>query len=99
MGPNTTRAEAPDNNTVKITLSSPNSGLFNGIAENRTMLMPKEMDDVGYNDPMKLGGIGPWQMAEFTKDVRERFKRFDGYSSFRPNEPWFDEVVLNIIPD
>lgn len=99
MVKNLLKAEAIDATTVKLTLSAPNSGLFNGLAENRVMLMPKEMDDIGYGDPMKFGSIGPWQMAEFTKDVRQRFKRFDGYDGFRKGEPWFDEFVMEAIPD
>lgn len=99
MVKNLVKAEAVDNTTVKVTLSAPNSGLFSGLAENRVMLMPKEMDDIGYSDPMKFGGIGPYQMAEYTKDVRERYKRFDGYSNFRKDEPWFDEFAQPTIPD
>jgi peptide/nickel transport system substrate-binding protein len=97
MVQNILKAEAVDKATVKVTLSSPNSGLFAGVSENRTVLMPKEMDEVGFNDPMKLAGIGPYQMAEFKKDQVIRFKRADGY--FRPGEPSFDEVVMPAIPD
>ena len=99
MVQNITHATAVDPYTVKVTLSKPNSSFFNGVGENRTMLMPKEMDDIGYNDPMKFAGVGPFQMAEFTKDVRERFTRFDGYAGFRPNEPSFDELDMLVIPD
>ncbi|MEI6665747.1 MAG: ABC transporter substrate-binding protein [Chloroflexota bacterium] len=99
MVQNLVKAEAVDATTVKVTLSSPNSAFFKGVADTRVMLMPKEMDDIGFSDPMKFGGIGAFQMAEYTKDVRERFKRFDGYSGFRGNEPWFDESVLTAIPD
>ena len=94
---NLTKAEAVDKTTVKVTLSSPNSGLFAGMSENRTVLMPKEMDTVGYNDPMKFGSMGAYQMAEFKKDQVVRFKRFDSYH--RQGEPSFDEFVLTAIPD
>lgn len=97
MVQNIVKAEAVDKTTVKVTLSSPNSGLFAGMSENRTVLMPKEMDEIGYNDPMKMGGIGAYQISKFTKDREIRFKRFDNY--FRPNEPIMDEAVLQAIPD
>jgi len=97
MVQNILKAEAVDKTTVKVTLSSPNSGLFAGVSENRTVLMPKEMDEVGFNDPMKFGGIGPYQMAEFKKDQTIRFKKYDQY--FRQGEPSFDEVVMPAIPD
>jgi ABC-type transport system substrate-binding protein len=97
MVQNIVKAEAVDKTTVKVTLSSPNSGLFAGISENRTMLMPKEMDDIGYKDPMKFGSMGPFQMADFKKDQAISFKKFTGY--YRPNEPSFDDLVLQAIPD
>lgn len=99
MVANIVKAVAVDPLTVKVTLSRPNSGFFSGIAENRTMLMPKEMDDIGYSNSMKFGGIGPFQMAEYTKDVRVRYTRFAGYSNFRANEPSFDEYAQIVIPD
>ena len=97
MVQNLTKAEAVDKYTVKVTLSSPNSGLFAGMSENRTNLMPKEMDDVGFNDPMKFGGIAAFQMADFKKDQVESYKRFDNY--FRPGEPHFDAFAQISIPD
>jgi peptide/nickel transport system substrate-binding protein len=97
MVQNIMKAEAVDKTTVKVTLSAPNSGLFAGISENRTVLMPKEADDIGYSDPMKLGSMGAYQITEFKKDQSEKFKRFDGY--FRTGEPSMDEAVLQVVPD
>jgi ABC-type transport system substrate-binding protein len=97
MVQNIQKAEATDKNTVKVTLSSPNSAFFAGISENRTMLMPKEMDDIGYKDPMKFGSMGPFQMGGIRKDQDETFDKFPGY--FRPGEPSFDKAVLLAIPD
>jgi peptide/nickel transport system substrate-binding protein len=99
MVQNITKAEAVDKHTVKVTLSAPNSGFFAGVSENRTPLMPKEMDDIGFNDPIKFGGIGPFQIAEFKKDQIQRFKAFREYESFRPGEPSFDETVIQTVPD
>ena len=99
MVQNITKAEAIDPLTVRVTLAAPNSAFFAGIGENRTMLMPREMDDIGYSDPMKFGSMGPYQITEVVKDVRTRYKRFDGYSNFRAGEPWFDEFVNPSIPD
>src|SRR6185369_6296076 len=64
MVQNMVKAEAVDATTVKVTLSSPNSAFFKGVADTRVMLMPKEMDDIGFNDPMKFASMGPFQMAE-----------------------------------
>ena len=94
---NILKAEAVDKATVKVTLSSPNSGLFAGVSENRTVMMPKEMDDIGYANPMKFGGIGAYQITDFKKDQVIKYKKNDAY--FRPGEPSFDEYVMLAIPD
>ncbi len=97
MVANIVKAEAVDPLTVKVTLSKPNSGLFNGLVENRVETMPKEMDDVGYSDPLKLGGVGPFVMTEFKKDQRVLYKKHDQY--FRKGEPYLDGYEVIVVPD
>ncbi len=97
MVANMTKADAVDAQTVKVTLSRPNSAFFNGLTENRTPMMPKEILDVGFKDPMKWGGIGPFQISGWQDAVHMTYRRFDQY--FRPNEPSFDSVVFQVIPD
>ncbi len=99
MVQNIVKAEAVDPLTVKVTLSKPNSAFFNGIMENRTPLMPKEMDDVGFKDPLKMAGIGAYQVAEFVNDQRHVFKKNPRYAEFRPGEPYFDEFCEISVPD
>ncbi len=99
MVQNITKAEAIDPLTVKVTLSRPNSAFFNGIMENRTCLMPKEMDDIGFKDPLKMAGIGAFQVAEWVNDQKTMFKRNPRYGEFRPNEPYFDEFREIVVPD
>ena len=60
MVANITKAEAVDPLTVKVTLSRPNSAFFNGLMENRVPVMPKEVIDIGFKDPLKIGGTGPF---------------------------------------
>ena len=96
---NMTKAEAVDPLTVKVTLSKPNSAFFNGIMENRTCLMPKEMDDIGYKDPTKSAGIGAYQISEWVDDQRMVFKRNPLYTQFRPGEPHFNEFRQIVVPD
>lgn len=97
MVANITKAEAVDAQTVKVTLSRPNSAFFNGLTENRTPMMPKEILDVGFKDPMKWGGIGAFQISGWQDGVHMTYKKFDQY--FRPNEPSFDSTVFQVIPD
>ena len=94
-----TKAEAVDPLTVKVTLSKPNSAFFNGLMENRTPLMPKEMDDIGFTDPLKMAGIGPYQVVEWVKDQKTFFKKNPRYAEFRSGEPYFDEFREIVVPD
>jgi ABC-type transport system substrate-binding protein len=94
-----TKAEAVDPLTVKVTLSKPNSAFFNGLMENRTPLMPKEMDDIGFGDPLKMAGIGAYQVYEWVKDQKTGFKKNPRYAEFRPGEPYFDEFRQIVVPD
>lgn len=93
------KAQAVDPLTVKITLSKPNSAFFNGVMENRTCLMPREMDEIGYKDPMKTAGIGAFQMADWAEDQRMVFKKNPRYGEFRPGEPHFNDFRVIVVPD
>ena len=94
---NLVKAEVVDKSTVKVTLSKPNSAFFNSLSNPRMMTMPKEMDDVGFKDPMKFAGIGPWELAEYQNDVRVRFTRNKEF--VLRHEAWFDEVRWEGIAD
>jgi ABC-type transport system substrate-binding protein len=96
---NLTKAQAVDPLTVKVTLSKPNSGFFSGLTENRVPFMPREMDDIGYTEPMKMAGIGPYEVTEWVTDVRTVFNRHPRYPEFRANEPYFDTYRSVSIPD
>lgn len=96
---NIEKAQAVDVSTVKITLSKPNSAFFNGVMENRTCLMPREMDDIGFKDPMKTAGIGAFQVSEWVEDQRMVFKKNPLYAQFRPGEPHFAEFRQIVVPD
>ena len=89
--------EVVDKNTVKVTMSKVNSAFLNGITEIRNVMMPKEMVEIGFKDPMKFGGMAPFQIAESIEGTRQSYNRFEGY--YRPNEPHFDKIVQTVIPD
>jgi peptide/nickel transport system substrate-binding protein len=94
---NLVKAEAVDKLTVKVTLSRPNSSFFNGLMDTRVPFAPREMDDIGWNDPLKMAGIGPFQVTEWVKDQKMSYKKYDRY--FRSGEPSFDEFRYQIVPD
>jgi ABC-type transport system substrate-binding protein len=99
MVANIQKAEAVDPMTVKVTLSKPNSAFFNGLMENRVPFMPREVDDIGFTDPMKLASYGPFYVTEWVTDVRTVFQKNPRYAEFRPNEPHFDSYRTIAIPD
>jgi ABC-type transport system substrate-binding protein len=91
------KVEAVDPNTVKVTMAKPNSGFLNGITEIRNVMMPKEIVGIGFKDPMKFGGMGPFMITEYQEGVREVYSRHDGY--WQKDQPYFDKVVQVAIPD
>jgi ABC-type transport system substrate-binding protein len=99
MVANITKAEAVDPLTVKVTLSRPNNAFFNGLMENRVPFMPREVVDIGFRDPTKLAGTGPFYVTEYIDNQRETYKEHPRYAEFRPNEPYFDTVSRIVVPD
>jgi peptide/nickel transport system substrate-binding protein len=94
-----TKATAVDPLTVRVTLSKPNSAFFNGLWDTRVPFMPREMDDIGYTDRMKMASMGPFYPVEWVNDVRTRFAKNPRYTEFRQGEPHFDEFKTIAIPD
>jgi ABC-type transport system substrate-binding protein len=99
MVTNISKAEAVDDLTVKVTLSRPNNAFFIGLTENRMPFMPKEVVDVGFKDPLKLAGTGPFMMSKFDPATGATYVKNPRYGEFRPNEPYFDSRQQIIIPD
>ena len=99
MVANIQKAEAVDKETVKVTLSRPNNAFFNGLMENRVPFSPKETGDIGFKDPMKLAGTGPFQITKWDNDKGSSYKKNPRYGEFRPNEPYFDTWNKIVIPD
>jgi len=91
------RAEAVDKSTVRITMKEPTSTFFKGLTEIRNQLMPKEVVEIGFGDPMKLAGFGPFMLTEFQPNVRETYTKHEGY--YRKGEPYFDKLQRIVVPD
>ena len=72
---------------------------FNGLTENRVPFMPKEVVDIGFKDPLKLAGTGPFQVTEWVTDQKTNFKAHPRYAEFRPNEPYFATTNQIVVPD
>jgi ABC-type transport system substrate-binding protein len=92
-----TKFEAVDKHTVRVTMGRPNSAFLEGITEIRNVMMPKEIVDIGFNDPLKFGGMSPFMITEYQRGVRQSYERVDGY--YRPDEPYLDKIVQTVLPD
>ena len=53
----------------------------------------------GCRDPLKLAGIGPFQVTGWVNDQSTSFGRHPRYGEFRPNEPYFDTFNQIVVPD
>lgn len=84
-------ATAVDPTTVQIKMAKPNSGLFNGLAEFRNMLMPKDtVETTGFGNPAALSGTGPYVVQEFEDYKAARFTRHPNY--YVKTQPHFQEL-------
>lgn len=90
-------AEAVDDLTVRVKMERPNGALFNGLAEIRMQLMPREVVDIGFDDPTKLGSFGAWKMVDFQQGVREEYAPHELY--YRQGEPYFDRYIRLALQD
>lgn len=90
-------AEAVDERTVRIQMARPNGALFNGMAEIRTQLMPKEIVDVGFEDPTKFASFGAYTLSDFRPGEREVYTRHPNY--YQSDQAHFDQMERVVIAD
>lgn len=62
------RAEVVDDMTVSLKLSQPSSAIMNGMADMRTTVTPRELLDIGFDDPNQFAGTGPWMVGDLNRD-------------------------------
>lgn len=94
------KVEYPDNSTMVFTLSGPNSGFKDLLADTTNLIvMPNEAD--GKFDPAKtMIGTGPWLFDSYTPSVSFKVKRNPAWFDKGSNEfPLLDAVETSIIPD
>jgi len=95
------RAEAVDDLTVRLVMSSPNSAILAAFADPRAQMIPKEQDDIGYTDPLKFVGTGAWMQTEFVEGTRQVFTPHPNY--YRQwddgGRPGIDAVEYLVIGD
>lgn len=93
--------ETPDDHTVVLHLKQPSAALMFGTDGSCGAILPKHIWEGTeiLKNPHNLSpiGTGPYRFVEMIAGDRLRYVRNEKY--FIPNEPYFDEIVLRIIPD
>lgn len=98
VGEVVTSVEATDDLTVVWTLNGPYPFFTQLLADPKQFfIMPKETD-TEFNPAETAVGSGPWVLEEFQPDTAATFRRFDDWH-LGPERPYYDEVVVNIIPE
>jgi peptide/nickel transport system substrate-binding protein len=95
------KVEYPDDNTVKMTLKSPNAAWLDIMADaNGLWIMPKEAGNGGYDPTKTMMGSGPWILDNYTTAVSVKYKKNpDWYGGGNAKLPLMDSVEFAIIPD
>ncbi|MGI8552214.1 MAG: ABC transporter substrate-binding protein [Dehalococcoidia bacterium] len=91
-------AQAVDANTVKLTLKEPDSTLIRSFADIRAQVAPKDfVEKVGFDDPAKAVGTGPFSISEYVLSDHETFKKFPKY--WQTGKPNFDSLIGRAVSD
>ena len=73
------RAEVVDDVTVKIVFNTPNSAVMSVLSDPRAEVFPREMDEIGWKDPMKSVGTGAWIQTEHVEGTRQVYQPHPDY--------------------
>lgn len=92
--------EAPDDQTVVFKLQAPNAYLFSGFQLGHALvqcIIPRELlDNLETAWPI---GSGPYELADYSLNVRYLYRRFPGYRGAGEGLPYTDEREIRALPD
>jgi peptide/nickel transport system substrate-binding protein len=91
------KVEAPDKSTLKIGLKRPASYLVPLLAENRLMILPREIKDKDGDFKQTAVGTGPFLHKEFQKGTKLSFAKNPDY--FLRGQPYLDGYNVNVVLD
>ncbi len=85
--------KAPDQYTVEIVLSGPNSSFLFNLARGDSVILPEGVSDLKTH-PI---GTGPFEFVDWKRGSSVTLKRFEGY--YEEELPYLDRVVFKFIGD
>src|ERR1700742_1529837 len=95
------RVDADDPHIAVIQLKTPSPAVMNAVNNAISAILPKHLwegtDFVKSPLNKKPIGTGPFKFVEYVQGDRIRYAKNEKY--YIPGEPWFDELVMRIIPD
>ncbi len=93
---NLASVEAPDAQTVRFTLSNPNSGFLALLADMFTAILPRELLLDGGDPRNNAIGTGPFKLASWVPDTEMVLVKNDEYHI--EGQPLLEELRIQIIP-
>ena len=93
--------EALDEFTVKVTLKHPFAPFIAYLSDTSAIIVPHELveehGDLTRREVAQKAGGGPWLLESFDSGVKVVYRRNPDY--YRSPLPYFDRLVINILPD
>lgn len=84
------KVEAPDAQTVKITLKQPINYLLPALAEMRIVMLPKEVAAADGDFSKRAIGTGPFILDQYTANTSARYKKNPDY--YVQGKPYLDSI-------
>jgi peptide/nickel transport system substrate-binding protein len=88
--------ETPDQHTVVVKTKEPFAAFINNAGHTWNVIMAHELGDT-QDVNQKAVGTGPFMFKEWQRGVALRFDRNPDY--WRQGQPFFDRVIMRVVPD
>ncbi|MBI4308467.1 MAG: hypothetical protein HY684_06650, partial [Chloroflexi bacterium] len=87
-----------DDFSIRLNLKNPSGSLLTALGDRAgTLLSPTAVQKLGDQFGQKPVGTGPWQVVSWTPGSAVEGVRFNSY--WKPDLPFFDKLIIRIIPD
>lgn len=87
-----------DDYAIRLNLKTSSGNLLTSLGDRAgAMVSPTAVQAMGDKFGQKAVGTGPWQVVKWTPSSSVEGERFKSY--WKPNLPFFDKLVIRVIPD